>query len=184
MAFHPDYANNLQVYLSFAVDGSPLISRIERLVSSDGGLTLDLASRTLLLSVPQDFGNHNGGNVAFGPDGYFYIGFGDGGSGGDPNNRAQSTSNLLGALLRIDVDNAVPYSIPGDNPFAGNVLCTTGFGAASCPEIFAYGLRNPWRWSFDSVTGDIFLGDVGQSRFEEIDRITVGSNYGWNIREG
>ncbi len=184
MAFHPDYATNRQVYLSFTVTGAPLISRIERVTSNDGGLTLDLATRALLLSIPQDFGNHNGGNIAFGPDGLLYAGFGDGGSGGDPNNRAQTPSNLLGTLVRIDVDSATPYGVPGDNPFAGNPLCTQGFGAAACPEIFAFGLRNPWRWSFDTVTGDLFAGDVGQNSFEEIDRITIGNNYGWNIREG
>jgi glucose/arabinose dehydrogenase len=184
VAFHPDYANNRQVFLSFTVSGAPLVSRVERLTSTDGGLTLDLASRSLLLSVPQDFGNHNGGNIAFGPDGYLYIGFGDGGSGGDPNGRAQATNNLMGTIARIDVDRAEPYTIPIDNPFAGSGLCTAGSGAAACPEIFAFGLRNPWRWSFDSVTGDLFAGDVGQGAFEEIDRVTIGNNYGWNIREG
>ena len=184
MAFHPDYANNRQVYLSFTVTGAPLISRIDRFTSNDGGLTLDPATQTSILSLNQDFGNHNGGNLAFGPDGYLYIGFGDGGSGGDPNNRGQTTNNLLGTIIRIDVDSGVPYAIPADNPFAGNPPCPQGSGAAACPEIFAFGLRNPWRWSFDSATGDLFVGDVGQSSFEEIDRVTSGNNYGWNIREG
>ncbi len=184
MAFHPNYANNHQVYLSFTVTGSPLVSRIDRLTSTDGGLTLDPTTQTSILSLDQDFGNHNGGNIAFGPDGYLYMGFGDGGSGGDPNNRAQTTNNLLGTITRIDVDSGVPYAIPADNPFAGNPTCAQGSGAAACPEIFAFGFRNPWRWSFDSATGDLFAGDVGQSSFEEIDRVTSGNNYGWNIREG
>ena len=184
MAFHPDYANNRQVYLSFTVTGAPLISRIDRFTSNDGGLTLDPATQITILSLNQDFGNHNGGNLAFGPDGYLYIGFGDGGSGGDPNNRGQTTNNLLGTIIRIDIDSGVPYAIPADNPFAANPPCPQGSGAAACPEIFAFGLRNPWRWSFDSVTGDLFVGDVGQNSFEEIDRVTNGNNYGWNIREG
>lgn len=184
MAFHPNYANNQQVYLSFTVTGSPLVSRVDRLTSTDGGLTLDPATQTSILSLDQEFGNHNGGNIAFGPDGYLYMGFGDGGSGGDPNNRAQATNYLLGTITRIDVDSGVPYAIPPDNPFAGNPTCTQGSGTAACPEIFAFGFRNPWRWSFDSETGDLFVGDVGQASFEEIDRVTNGNNYGWNIREG
>jgi len=183
MAFHPDFANNRHVYLSFTVSGSPLVSRIERITSSDGGQTLDLATRTLVLTVAQDFGNHNGGHLVFGPDGFLYIGFGDGGGAGDPNGRGQETNNLLGTLVRIDVDAGIPYAIPGDNPFAGIPLCTQGLGAAACPEIFAFGLRNPWRWSFDRLTGDLMAGDVGQDLFEEIDRITIGNNYGWSIRE-
>ncbi len=184
MAFHPAYATNYQVYLSFTVAGLPLVSRVDRLTSTDGGLTLDPVTQTSILSVDQDFGNHNGGNLAFGPDGYLYMGFGDGGSGGDPNNRAQTTNNLLGTIIRIDVDAGVPYAIPVDNPFAGNPTCPQGLGAAACPEIFAFGFRNPWRWSFDGATGDLFVGDVGQAGFEEIDRVTNGNNYGWNIREG
>ena len=184
MAFHPNYANNHQVYLSFTVTGSPLVSRIDRFTSTDGGLTLDLTTQTSVLSVVQEFGNHNGGHLAFGPDGYLYIGFGDGGSAGDPNNRGQATSNLLGTISRIDVGSGVPYAIPPDNPFTGNPICAQGSGSAACPEIFAFGFRNPWRWSFDRVTGDLFAGDVGQGGFEEIDRVTNGNNYGWSIREG
>ncbi len=184
MAFHPNYANNHQVYLSFTVTGSPLVSRIDRFTSNDGGLTLDLATQTPILSLDQEFGNHNGGHLVFGPDGYLYLGFGDGGSAGDPNNRAQATNNLLGTISRIDIDSGVPYGIPADNPFAGNPTCAQGSGTAACPEIFAFGFRNPWRWSFDSATGSLFAGDVGQNSFEEIDRVTNGNNYGWNIREG
>ncbi len=184
MAFHPNYANNHQVYLSFTVTGSPLVSRIDRFTSNDGGLTLDLATQTPILSLDQEFGNHNGGHLVFGPDGYLYLGFGDGGSAGDPNNRAQATNNLLGTITRIDIDSGVPYGIPADNPFAGNPTCAQGSGTAACPEIFAFGFRNPWRWSFDSASGSLFAGDVGQNSFEEIDRVTNGNNYGWNIREG
>jgi len=184
MAFHPNFTNNLQVFLSYTGDnGGQLTSYVSRFTSSDGGATLDPDSEEILLSLLQPFGNHNGGNIAFGPDGYLYIGFGDGGAGNDPGERAQNTMNLYGAMLRIDVDTKVPYAIPGDNPFAGNALCSQGFGAADCPELYAWGLRNPWRWSFDSGTGDLWLGDVGQSAFEEIDIIDLGGNYGWPFFE-
>jgi glucose/arabinose dehydrogenase len=136
------------------------------------------------MTIVQDFQNHNGGNIAFGPDGFLYAGWGDGGSGGDPNDRGQDTTNLLGTFTRIDVDGAVPYGIPATNPFAGNANCVQGFGAAPCPEIFAWGFRNPWRWSFDSQTGELWAGDVGQNSFEEIDRVVISGNYGWDEREG
>ncbi len=132
----------------------------------------------------QPFGNHNGGNLAFGPDGFLYASFGDGGSGGDPQDNAQNTSNLLGTIIRIDVDGASPYEIPTDNPNFGNGLCLQGFGALDCPEIYAWGLRNPWRFSFDSATGELWAGDVGQGTWEEVDRIERGRNYGWDDREG
>jgi glucose/arabinose dehydrogenase len=182
MAFHPDFANNGEVFLSYTQAGP--ISYVSRFVSLDGGNTLDSSSEQPLIVMPQDFGNHNGGNIAFGPDGFLYIGFGDGGSANDPNNRAQDNSNLLGAMIRIDVDGGVPYSVPPDNPFAGGPLCSQGFGAGQCPEIYAFGLRNPWRWSFDSQNGDLWLGDVGQGAWEEVDIIVAGGNYGWRLREG
>jgi glucose/arabinose dehydrogenase len=185
MAFDPDFRANGEVYLSYT--GSPgrvLTSVIARYRSMDGGLTLDPASEEVLLQVIQDFSNHNGGNIAFGADGFLYAGLGDGGSANDPNDRAQDTTNLLGAMLRIDVKGGSPYAIPADNPFAGNAPCTQGFGGAPCPEIFAYGLRNPWRWSFDSLTRQLWLGDVGQADWEEVNVIEVGGNYGWRIREG
>ena len=185
MAFHPDYQANGEVFLSWT-EGTPMISVVARFDVNAGGQTLDAGTRQDLIRLEQDFSNHNGGNIAFGPDGYLYIGFGDGGSGGDPLGRAQETRNLLGAMLRIDVDGAVPYAIPGDNPFAGNAICPADPDVLidDCPEIFAWGLRNPWRFSFDSSTGDLWLGDVGQGAWEEIDLIERGGNYGWNCREG
>ena len=176
-------ATNGEVYLSYT-SGGPLTSRISRFTSADGGQTLDPGSEEILLTLSQPFGNHNGGNILFVPDGYLYIGFGDGGSAGDPGDRAQNTSNLFGAILRIDVDDGVPYGIPADNPFGMNALCSGGQGAEPCPEIYAWGFRNPWRWSFDSETGELWVGDVGQGQWEEVDKVTPGGNYGWRCREG
>jgi glucose/arabinose dehydrogenase len=189
MAFHPDFAANGQVFLSYTAPGSsggrPLDSIVSRFASNDGGLTLDPASESIVQIVFQDAGNHNGGNIAFGPDGFLYAGFGDGGGSGDPSMRGQDTSNLLGTFTRIDVDGGTPYAIPPGNPFAGEAICVNGFSAGgNCPEIFAWGLRNPWRWSFDSLNGDLWAGDVGQGAWEEIDKIEASNNYGWNIREG
>ena len=185
MAFDADFASNGEVYLSWTESSNPMISVVARFTSIDGGLTLDPGSRDDVINVNQDFANHNGGHIAFGPDGFLYAGFGDGGSGGDPNSRAQDTTNLLGAMLRLDVDGGTPYAIPAGNPFAGNANCPANHSSASaCPEIFAWGLRNPWRWSFDRDSGVLWAGDVGQGAFEEIDRIEVGRNYGWDCREG
>ncbi|MEJ2275768.1 MAG: PQQ-dependent sugar dehydrogenase [Woeseiaceae bacterium] len=190
IAFHPGYGNdNWYVFLSYMVDGAgtggPYVSVIARFESKDNGLTLDASDATELLRLVQPFGNHNGGQIAFGPDGYLYIGFGDGGSAGDPGDRAQDTSNLFGAMLRIDVDGGTPYAIPADNPFAGGPdRCSTGSADNACPEIFAWGLRNPWKWSFDSGTGRLWLGDVGQGSWEEVDLVELGGNYGWRCREG
>lgn len=184
IAFHPDFATNGEVYLSYTTGN--LVSHISRFTSLDGGQTLDPESEELLLTLDQPFDNHNGGNILFGPDGFLYIGFGDGGSGGDPGDRAQNTGTLYGSLLRIDVDNGSPYGIPGDNPFAPNALCSDGTGTEpmSCPEIYAWGFRNPWRFSFDSATGELWVGDVGQNAWEEVDTVELGGNYGWRCREG
>ncbi|MDY7226104.1 PQQ-dependent sugar dehydrogenase [Hyalangium rubrum] len=176
MAFHPRFATNGEVFLSYTGFGGPtnLRSVISRFKSSDGGATLDPASEQILLTVDQPYSNHNGGGIAFGPDGYLYIGMGDGGSGGDPQNYAQNLNSLLGKFLRIDVDGGSPYAIPATNPFRN------GGGK---PEIYAWGLRNPWRWSFDRATGELWAGDVGQNALEEVDRIVLGGNYGWRIKE-
>jgi uncharacterized repeat protein (TIGR03806 family) len=186
MAFHPDFQANGEVFLSWTDTGLPLTSIVARFDVNAGGETLDASSREDILRLEQDFANHNGGNIVFGPDGYLYIGFGDGGSGGDPLSRAQETRNLLGAMLRIDVDGGTPYAIPPDNPFPGGAACPADPDtlANDCPEIFAWGLRNPWRWSFDAATGELWAGDVGQGTYEEIDRIQRGGNYGWDCREG
>lgn len=188
MAFHPDFPDTPEVYVSYT--GAPdLTSYVSRFSSSDGGQTLDAASERVILSVPQDFANHNGGNIVFGPDGYLYIGFGDGGNAGDPLDRAQDNTNLLGTMVRIDIDGGDPYAIPAadpGNPFVANQTCPQGFteGGEECPEIFAWGLRNPWRFSFDRQTGDLWAGDVGQNAWEEIDIVTAGGDYGWDDREG
>ncbi|HEX8706475.1 MAG TPA: PQQ-dependent sugar dehydrogenase [Myxococcaceae bacterium] len=177
MAFHPNFATNREVFLSYTGFGGPtdLRSVISRFKSNDNGATLDPASEEILLTIDQPYTNHNGGGIAFGPDGFLYIGMGDGGSGGDPQNYAQNLNSLLGKFLRIDVNGAKPYAIPATNPFRG------GGGR---PEIFAWGLRNPWRWSFDRATGELWAGDVGQGALEEVDRIVLGGNYGWRIKEG
>jgi glucose/arabinose dehydrogenase len=179
LAFHPDYANNGYFYVNFTV-GNPTRTHISRFRVSDSDPTVaDPDSETLLLEFAQPYDNHNGGQLAFGPDGYLYVAVGDGGSGGDPQENGQDRTTLLGAILRIDVDRQVAgraYGIPADNPFVGN---TDGFRE----EIYAYGLRNPWRFSFDSETGQLWAADVGQNEYEEIDLIERGGNYGWNVVE-
>ncbi|HEU4627229.1 MAG TPA: PQQ-dependent sugar dehydrogenase, partial [Steroidobacteraceae bacterium] len=169
------------------VGSGVLQSRISRFTMSGG--VIDPASESILLTIAQPFTNHNGGNIVFGPDGYLYAGFGDGGSGGDPNNNAQNRSTLLGKLLRIDVRGDGAYTIPPDNPYvgAGTARCETGTSGSSamCQEIYAYGFRNPWRFSFDAgAPTDLWLADVGQNAWEEVDRVQRGGNYGWRFREG
>jgi glucose/arabinose dehydrogenase len=180
LAFHPDYANNGYFYVNYSASG-PRRNVIARYrVDAADPNRADRDSETILLTFEQPYSNHNGGQLAFGPDGYLYIATGDGGSGGDPQNNAQNRTNLLGKILRIDVDNSEggkAYAIPADNPFAGNA---EGYAE----EIWAYGLRNPWRFSFDPVTGRLWTGDVGQNRYEEVDIIEKGKNYGWRIMEG
>jgi hypothetical protein len=193
MAFHPDYPTDPRVYLSYTETvGSQLVSRVVEYQTKDQGQTLDDSTRRPILTVNQPEANHNGGNIAFGPDGYLYIGLGDGGGGGDAHGatgNGQRLSTLLGKILRIDVSGntgSTRYKIPADNPFAGGAVCNNDAGAftANCPEIYAYGFRNPWRWSFDSAKGDLWVGDVGQDNWEEVDRVTKGGNYGWRCREG
>jgi glucose/arabinose dehydrogenase len=183
-AFHPDFPVTPEVYVSYTRSGAPLVSYLSRFTSTDGGLTLVAGSEDPVLTVLQPRSNHNGGDVTFGPDGYLYAGFGDGGGGGDPLENAQDETNLHGSVIRVDVDGAVPYAVPPGNPNAGNAACTQGYGGAPCPEIFAWGFRNPWRLSFDRATGRLWVGDVGQGDWEEVDIVERGRNYGWDEREG
>jgi glucose/arabinose dehydrogenase len=176
LAFHPRFSSNGRFFVNYTrqPDGATVIAQFR----SSRSAAADPASEAQLLVVPQPFANHNGGMVEFGPDGLLYIGLGDGGSGNDPGNRAQNPDELLGKLLRIDVDRSGggrPYAAPASNPFAG------GQGR---DEIFALGFRNPFRFSFDRATGDLWAGDVGQNAVEEIDVVTVGGNYGWRVFEG
>ncbi len=176
LAFAPDGSH---LYVSYTnLDGD---SRLEEYVMGPGGADIDLGSRRTLLMVDQPFSNHNGGHVTFGPDGLLYVGLGDGGGGGDPMDNAQNPNTLLGSILRIDprAQGDAPYAIPADNPF-------TGGGGRS--EVFVYGLRNPWRFSFDRVTGDLWIADVGQNAVEEVDLLeagtAAGANMGWPALEG
>jgi uncharacterized repeat protein (TIGR03806 family) len=187
LAFHPNWPSTNRAYINYT--GLPLRSVTAEFTSPDGGLTLDPNSERQLLTVDKPYDNHNGGQLAFGPsDGFLYVGLGDGGGGNDPGNNAQNPQRLLGKMLRVDVNSrpgGAPYAIPSDNPFANNARCNVdGTGTQSCPEIYALGLRNPWRWSFDAPTGALWAGDVGQGGFEEINLIVRGANYGWDIREG
>jgi glucose/arabinose dehydrogenase len=182
LAFAPDYATSHLFYVNYTdLDGNTVISRF---TADEAGALADPESEEILLQQEQPAANHNGGQLGFGPDGYLYIALGDGGNQGDPRENGQSLSTWLGKILRIDVDPAnasgdEPYSIPADNPFVDN--------ADALPEIWAYGLRNPWRFSFDIETGDLFIGDVGQGDIEEIDLNPAGEsgmNFGWNLMEG
>ena len=180
LAFHPDYENNGYFFVNYTAPG-PLRTVVSRFqVTADDPDVGDESSEHIIIEINQPFTNHNGGQIVFGPDGYLYIGMGDGGWGGDPYNNAQNLTNLLGAILRIDVDSVTAtlnYGIPIDNPFADDTL---GYR----DEIYAYGLRNPWRFSFDSSTNTCWISDVGQYLYEEIDILEYGGNYGWNIMEG
>jgi len=175
VAFHPRYAQNGYLYVNYTDNNGD--TRVERYRVSADPDSVDPASDTLVLAVDQPYSNHNGGHILFGPDGMLYVAMGDGGSGGDPQGYGQSLATLLGKLLRIDVDGGAPYAVPPDNPFAGARDGSRG-------EIWAYGLRNPWRFSFDRATGALWLADVGQDEVEEVDRIVRGGNYGWNVMEG
>ncbi|MDX1516052.1 MAG: PQQ-dependent sugar dehydrogenase [Woeseiaceae bacterium] len=190
IAFHPSYPSTPEVYLSYTANVGGLLSRVSRFtLDALNPDVLDPNSEEILFVIQQPQGNHNGGDLAFGPDGNLYASFGDGGGAGDPQENAQNRRNLLGTIVRIDVDGNSPYEIPPDNPFFGNNLCVTGQGGADCPEIYAWGLRNPWRISFDSASGALWIGDVGQGAWEEIDRADASQaaldrNFGWNDREG
>lgn len=175
LAFDPAYDTNGLFYVYYSA-ANPLRTRLSRFAASAGDPNAaDPASEVVILEIAQPYSNHNGGQIAFGPDGYLYVAVGDGGSAGDPQGNGQNRATLLGAILRIDVGQ-LPYGIPADNPFTGN---TEGYRE----EIFAWGLRNPWRFSFDPVTGRLWAGDVGQNRYEEIDVIENGKNYGWAVME-
>ena len=183
LAFHPDYASNgrLFVYYTRYDPRRSVVARFE--ADSNDPNRADPASEVIILEIEQPYSNHNGGQLRFGPDGYLYIALGDGGSAGDPDENGQDKSTLLGSLLRIDVDQREGgrnYAIPPDNPLVG-AQC----GPQGCrEEIYAYGLRNPWRFSFDRATGALWAADVGQNRYEEVDLIEAGGNYGWDEREG
>ncbi|WP_456409963.1 PQQ-dependent sugar dehydrogenase [Oceanithermus sp.] len=172
LAFHPNYAKNRRFFVNYT-------DRRGRTVVEE---YRNKQPYRVLLTIKQPYANHNGGHLAFGPDGYLYIGTGDGGSAGDPQRNAQNPASLLGKMLRIDVDHGDPYAIPEDNPFVDNPKYR--------PEIWALGLRNPWRYSFDRATGDLFIADVGQNKWEEVDYVPApmgtngGRNFGWNIMEG
>jgi glucose/arabinose dehydrogenase len=177
LAFHPLYATNGRFYVNYTDPaGDSHVSEFKVSANAD---VADASSERALIFVKQPFANHNGGGLAFGNDGFLYAGFGDGGSGGDPLGNGQNLGTQLGKMLRIDVDHGNPFAIPPDNPFANR--------SGAIPSIWAYGLRNPFRFSFDRATGDLYIGDVGQDRFEEVDVGVVsrhgGENYGWNVTE-
>jgi glucose/arabinose dehydrogenase len=183
VVFHPRFAENGYLYLNYTDrNGNTNIARYTR--SPENQDLADPQSEKRLLFVEQPYPNHNGGSLAFGPDGYLYLGLGDGGSAGDPQGYAQRRDTYLGKILRIDVDGGDPYAIPADNPFADGGSEAGG----GLPEIWAYGLRNPWRFSFDRLNGDMYIADVGQGEWEEIDFLPAGSlpgvNFGWDYREG
>lgn len=177
LAFHPLYAQNGRFFVNYTrrVSGQLQTVIAEYHVSANDPNKAD-PTGTITLVIDQPFDNHNGGQLAFGSDTYLYIALGDGGSGGDPFGNGQNLATLLGKLLRIDIDSGTPYVIPPDNPFVND--------PPALGEIWAYGLRNPWRFSFDRITHRLFAGDVGQDNYEEVDIISKGGNYGWNIMEG
>ncbi|MBB6092582.1 putative repeat protein (TIGR03806 family) [Povalibacter uvarum] len=186
MAFHPDFPTDNRVFLSYTLRvGGQLLSRISSFPSTATALG---ATETVLLTVNQPEDNHNGGDIHFGPDGYLYIGLGDGGGGGDQHGsigNGQRLTTMLGKMLRIDVDGSSPYAIPSDNPFASGSRCPPeGRSSGNCPEIYAWGFRNPWRWSFDRGSGELWVADVGQGQWEEVNTVGRGGNYGWRCREG
>jgi glucose/arabinose dehydrogenase len=182
LAFHPNYARDPRFFVNYIrqlASGQLQTVIAEFRPSAADPNRADPGSERQLLTVDQPFSNHKAGQLAFGPDGYLYFGLGDGGGGGDPSGNGQNLQAVLGKMLRIDVDSppdpGLPYAIPTDNPFANG---------GGLPEIWAYGFRNPWRFSFDPPSGRMFVADVGQNRYEEVDLGQKGANYGWNIMEG
>lgn len=178
LAFHPDYRTNRRFFVYYTAE-RPRRSVLSRFTSTEDFQRGDPDSEEVLLEIEQPYWNHNGGTIAFGPDGMLYLGIGDGGAANDPHQVGQDLGSLLGTIIRIDVNregSSTRYSIPNDNPFVGV--------RGARPEIWAYGLRNPWRMAFDRETGELWTGDVGQNAYEEIDIIVRGGNYGWNMREG
>lgn len=177
LAFHPDYADNGYFFISYTdINGDSIIARMS--VSQSDANLADETSEVVILALDQPFENHNSGHIVFGPDGFLYISFGDGGDQGDPFGYAQNPQSLFGKILRIDVDSASPYAVPQDNPFVGD--------AAFAPEIWQMGFRNPWRFSFDRATGDFYLADVGEWQFEEVNYLPAGesgANFGWEYFE-
>ena len=199
MAFHPQFPADRRVYLFYSHDepGVGLVSRLSEFTADAAGLALDPdpGAERILITIRKPEENHNGGGIGFGPDGFLYAGIGDGGGANDQHGtigNAQSRTTLLGKMLRIDVSGttgAFLYRTAPGNPFAGNAPCGSGGGRPQgdtqpCPEIFAVGLRNPWRWSFDRLTGQLWVGDVGQNALEEVNRVELGGNYGWRCFEG
>jgi len=191
LTFHPNFETNGKFYVDYTASGSGTTTIAEYTTTTGDGNsnTGNPNSERILLQIPQPFSNHNGGMVEFGPDGYLYIGMGDGGSGNDPGNRAQNRSLLLGKMLRIDPNSVSPaYAIPPDNPFTGNGTARCDGGSTTqgttCQEIWTIGMRNPWRWSFDRSDGSLWVADVGQSAQEELDIVMGGRNYGWRVYEG
>ncbi len=180
VALDPQFDETRSLWVYYSVRGTPRMTRLSRFtVDLADPLRVEPGSELMILEVEQPYSNHNGGAIRFGPDGMLYLGYGDGGSGGDPRGHGQNLATLLGTIIRIDVRDAsvaAPYAVPADNPFIGT--------AGARPEIWAYGLRNPWRMDFDQKTGALWAADVGQQEVEEIDRIERGGNYGWNILEG
>ena len=181
LALHPGWPGVARAFVHYtAADGSAVLSELTGSQVGDAAPVLDAGSERILLNVPDPYANHNGGQVAFGPDGYLWVGLGDGGSAGDPHGNGQDASTLLGSILRLDVSTAGSYAIPADNPFAD--------GVGGAPEVHLFGLRNPWRFSFDPETGALWIADVGQGGFEEVNRLDpvadAGANLGWNVMEG
>jgi glucose/arabinose dehydrogenase len=179
LAFHPRFSENGRLFVNYTSRSNGLHTVVSEIRVGSDPDAADRNTESVLLTIRQPFTNHNGGQIAFGPDGYLYIATGDGGAANDPGGNAQNLSSLLGKILRIDVDSKgpdTPYGIPSDNPFLGN--------PAARREVWAFGLRNPWRFSFDPVSGFLYAGDVGQDTREEIDVIQGGKNFGWNIMEG